>query len=93
MEVCETKLEEKTIAWNKTRSRGTFVNIQTKIDTSDPSKCSENFWNHTWFGGSWRFPEQKIIAKAKISPKLTWAVAVNHSLGSYGTYSVGMEMK
>ena len=34
-----------------------------------------------------------MIAKAKINPNLTWAVAINHSLGSFGSYSVGMEMK
>ena len=34
-----------------------------------------------------------MIAKAKINPNLTWAVAVNHSLGSFGSYSVGMEVK
>ena len=44
-------------------------------------------------GGSWRFPVQKAIVKAKISPDLTWAVAINQALGSYGSYSVGMQMK
>jgi len=49
--------------------------------------------SHTYLGGSWRFPDQRTIVKAKISPKLTWAVAVNKQLGSYGHYSLGMEMQ
>jgi hypothetical protein len=63
--------------------------MQTKVDLSN----WEHLWSHTYFGGSWRFPNQRAIVKAKISPKLTWALALNNSLGSYGTYSVGLEMK
>ena len=53
----------------------------------------EHLWSHTFLGGSWSFPAQKTVIKAKVSPNLSWALAINHNLGSYGSYSAGMQMK